>query len=198
MRKKALIVVDMQNDFCPGGALAVADADNILPQINRLTEQFTSEGSLVVFTRDWHTPENTVHFEKWPVHCVQNTSGAEFREGLSVPKKSVVISKGMKNDSDCYGPYEDGVCLETGESLREILAREQIDELYVVGVATDYCIKTTAIDSAQLEGVSVNVVTDAIAAVNINTDDYLIALHEMKESNVKQVTSREVAQKENA
>lgn len=178
---KALLVVDVQNDFCPGGSLAVPEGDNIVSVINKLMEQF----DVIVASKDWH-PSQTVHFQKWPVHCVQNSKGAEFHPQLRSAKIQQVFLKGTGNKDDGYSAYE-----ATNLNLQEYLKSKGVTEIYVTGLATDYCVRASALDAAK-SGLPTYVVTDAVAAVNIQPHDGEQALDEMKRAGVKLVTSDQI------
>lgn len=175
---KALLVVDVQNDFCPGGSLAVPEGDKVVPVINHLMEKF----DIIVASKDWH-PSQTVHFQKWPVHCVQNSKGAEFHPQLRSAKIQQVFLKGTGNKDDGYSAYE-----ATNFNLQEYLASNGVTEIYVTGLATDYCVRASALDAAK-NGLTTFVVTDAVAAVNVQPNDGKKALDEMKSAGVKLVTS---------
>ncbi len=178
---RGLLVVDVQNDFCPGGTLAVPDGDKVVPVINRLMDEFP----LVVASKDWH-PKQTVHFQKWPVHCVHNTKGADFHPGIISTKIEQVFLKGTGNKDDGYSAFE-----ATNLDLKEYLRQKGVGELFVVGLATDYCVRASAIDSAK-NGFTTFVVTDAVAAVNVRAGDGQEALEDMKRSGVGLVSSKEV------
>jgi len=170
---KALMIIDVQNDFCPGGALPVPDGDKVVPVINNLMDKF----DLVIATRDWH-PEQTVHFEKWPVHCVRNTQGAEFHPELDTSKIDKVISKGTGNKDDGYSAFE------TEElDLASFLKEKGIDELYFTGLATEYCVKASALDAVK-NGFKTYVISDAIRGIDVNPGDIEKAVKEMKEAGV--------------
>ncbi len=166
--RRALLIVDVQNDFCPGGALAVEDGDKVVPPINGIMDKF----DLVISSQDWH-PEKTVHFEKWPEHCVAGTKGAEFHPDLDIDKIDLKLLKGTDNKDDGYSAFE-----ATNRSLTGFLRENNIEQLYVCGLATDYCVKASAID-AITQGFQTFVVTDAIAAVNVEPGDDEKALQEM-------------------
>ncbi|MEP0821466.1 MAG: nicotinamidase [Ignavibacterium sp.] len=170
---KGLLVVDVQNDFCPGGTLAVPEGDRVVPVINRLMKKFP----VVVASKDWH-PHKTVHFRKWPVHCVHNTRGAEFHPDLESERIQQVFLKGTGDKDDGYSAYE-----ATNLDLTEYLKGKGVDELYVVGLATDYCVRASALDSVR-NGFRTYLVTDAIAAVDVNPGDGEKAIEEMKKAGV--------------
>src|SRR5207253_389689 len=145
------LVVDFQNDFCPGGALAVRDGDEIAEPINELMRRF----DLVVATRDWHPPDHG-SFSTWPVHCVQGTSGAELHPALERDEVDVVVDKGQDPHSDGYSAFE-------GTELAQLLRERGVDRLFVGGLATDYCVENSVLD-ARRAGFDVVVVEDAIRA----------------------------------
>lgn len=163
-RKRALIVVDMQNDFMPGGALAVAEGDEIVPIVNKLIDLFSLKGELVVKTRDWH-PEVSVHFAPfggtWPAHCIANTKGAAFFPDLRTTPNEMIIDKGTSNADDGYSAFD-------GTQLAAILRGHGITDLWVVGLATDYCVKATVLDGIK-EKFDVTLVVDAVRAVDPET-----------------------------
>lgn len=179
--KKALLIVDVQNDFCPGGALAVKDGDKVVPVINGIIDKF----DLVLASKDWH-PVDSVHFEKWPVHCVQNTYGADFHPDLQTNKIDRVLLKGTQNKDEGYSAFE-----ATNISLADFLRGEGVTDLYVCGLATDYCVKATALDACKL-GFRTYVITDAVAAVNLNPGDDKKALEEISSQGCILVNSSEI------
>lgn len=178
---KALLVVDVQNDFCPGGSLAVPEGDKVVPVINLLFEKFT----LAVASKDWH-PHETVHFQKWPVHCVHNTRGAEFHPDLNSVKIRQVFLKGTGNKDDGYSAFE-----ATNLDLAKYLKGKGVTELYVTGLATDYCVRASAIDASR-SGFKTFVVEDAVAAVNIHPGDDVQAFDDMKKAGVTIVASKDI------
>jgi len=187
MAKEALLVIDVQNDFCPGGSLAVTDGDKVVAPINAAIKHAKENDIPVLFSRDWH-PEKTKHFEKWPPHCVQNTKGAEFRSDLNT-EKGMIFSKGMGAEEDSYTAF-DGIN-EKGQGLGEYLKQAQVFQLFVAGLATDYCVRASALD-ALAKGFGVAILTDAIQAVNLNPLDGGKALNEMKNHGAKFITSQEL------
>ena len=176
---RALVVVDVQNDFCPGGALGVERGDEVIAPLNRLIEEFLSRGELVVKSRDWH-PAQTRHFAAhggtWPVHCVQGTEGAEFHPGLLEDPAIVVVSKGL-GDADDYSAFD-------GTNLLQLLRERGVNEVWVGGLATDYCVKETAL-AALREGFKVKVVEDAMRAVNLKPSDGEQAVAEMRRAGAE-------------
>jgi nicotinamidase/pyrazinamidase len=179
-KKKALIVVDVQNDFCPGGSLAVAQGDQVVAPLNRLIKEFLDGGEPVVKTRDWH-PAKTRHFADyggaWPVHCVQNTPGAEFHADLSDDPRLTIISKGIDESADGYSAFD-------GTSLAQILRDQGVEEVWVGGLATDYCVKHTVLDALRL-GFEVKALTNAMRAVNLSPNDGAQAIEEMRNAGAE-------------
>lgn len=176
---KALLIVDVQNDFCPGGTLPVENGDLIIPVTNQLLDQF----ELVLASKDWH-PEHTVHFEEWPVHCVQDTEGAAFHPDLHYHKIDQVFLKGTENRNDGYSAFE-----ATNLDLKSYLTDKGVTTLYVVGLATDYCVKSSAID-ARRAGIETFVITDAIKAVNASPGDDIKALQAMQDAGCFLIDSK--------
>ena len=172
--KRALIVVDVQNDFCPGGSLAVAEGDKVVTPLNKLIEEFLQRGEPVFKTRDWHRAD-TKHFEAyggtWPVHCVQNTEGADFHPDLLDDVHIRIISKGL-GDEDCYSGFD-------GTDLALQLRRLGVEEIWVGGLATDYCVKNTVLDGLK-EGFRVKALAEAMRPVEINPGDGDRAMAEMR------------------
>lgn len=167
----ALIVVDPQNDFLPGGSLAVSDGFRIFDPINRIAPHFAH----VFATRDWH-PEDHEFFENkggpWPFHCLAGTKGAEFSDRLRMEHIHEVVSKGTDSKTDGYSGF-------AGTDLERLLRERGIARTFLCGLATDYCVKATAIEARE-RGFDVVVLTDAIAAVNLQPGDEAAALREME------------------
>ena len=172
--RQALIVIDVQNDFCPGGTLAVPHGDEVIAPLNRLIDQFLERGDPVFKSRDWHPPK-TKHFTQyggtWPVHCVQNTKGAEFHPALRDDPRITIVSKGM-GDSDGYSAFDE---TELASQLRE----DGVEELVVGGLATDYCVRSTVLDAIG-KGFRVKAVEDAMRAVELQPGDGEKAIKEMR------------------
>lgn len=179
-RRAALLVVDVQLDFCPGGALAVADGDAVVPVLNRYISLFWKRGSQIFASRDWH-PALSEHFREhggtWPAHCVQGSSGAQFHPKLLLPEGTIVISKGMTRWDEGYSALQ-GVT-ENGTPLPMLLRHMATDRLYVGGLATDYCVKESVIEGLR-EGFSVTLLADAIRAVELKPGDGEAAIQEMR------------------
>jgi len=173
--KKALIIVDVQNDFCPGGSLAVARGNEVVAPLNRLAREFLDRNEPVFKTRDWH-PEKTKHFAAyggtWPVHCVQGTRGAEFHANLLDDPRETIISKGIDERADGYSGFD-------GTNLARLLREEGVEEVWVGGLATDYCVKHTVLDALRL-GFRVKALADAMRPVNLNPEDGEQAIQEMR------------------
>jgi nicotinamidase/pyrazinamidase len=190
MAGPALVLVDVQNDFCPGGALEVPNGDRVIPILNTLIARFASSGLPVYASRDWHPPD-TKHFSPfggpWPVHCVAGTPGAAFHPALHLPANAIVVSKGQDRHDAGYSAF-DGITAE-GNSLADDLRRRGITMLYIGGLATDYCVRATALD-ARRAGLHVALVTDASAG--ISAEDSRRALDELQRSGAALVTSAEV------
>lgn len=181
------IGVDMQNDFCPGGSLAVPYGDEVIAPFNTLTRAVRGIGGLVAFSRDWHPPK-TSHFNTWPPHCIAGTNGAEFHKDLEIEKDDIIISKGMQVDEDNYSAFEgfapDGNTLES--LIRAEL--ERVQHLYVAigGLATDYCDKATVLSGLELreavgpDRLTIIALKSCMRAVNIDPNDGQRALDEMQ------------------
>lgn len=163
---RALLVVDVQNDFCAGGTLAVPDGDRVVEPINRLMTSYALAGIPVFASRDWHPAASrhfTDHGGPWPVHCVADTPGAAFHPGLHLPVDTLIVSKGQALDTDGYSAFEG--TLPNGTRLGEALAGGGVRGLVVCGLATDYCVRASVLDALR-HGLGVEVVSDAIAAVD--------------------------------
>jgi nicotinamidase/pyrazinamidase len=186
----ALLVVDLQNDFAdPGGALAVGGGESVVPAINEEIRYAIEAGALVVATQDWHPP-STPHFAKdggiWPAHCLADTWGAELHPGLALPGDAPRVRKGS-NGEDGYSGFtmRDPVTGEEAPTeLDRILRDREVTRVVVCGLATDYCVKATAIDAARL-GYDAELMVDGIAAVNLAPGDGNRALEEMRAAGVK-------------
>lgn len=177
--KDALIIVDVQNDFCPGGALAVAEGDKVIPILNRCIDKFTKSGLPIFATRDWH-PAKTRHFNTgggpWPPHCIQGSKGAQFHSDLKLPPGTVIVSAGMDSDEDGYSGFLGRD--DRGTTLAGLLRQRGIERIFVGGLATDYCVKHTVLDGLR-EGFKVVLLTDSVRGVNLNSGDSDRAIEEM-------------------
>ncbi|HEX2522314.1 MAG TPA: bifunctional nicotinamidase/pyrazinamidase [Terriglobia bacterium] len=198
----ALIVTDIQNDFLPGGALAVSQGDEVIPIANRLQPKF----GLVVATQDWHPADHgsfasnhagkrageTIHLNGlpqilWPVHCVQGTRGAGFSEALSTSLIQRVFQKGLDAGIDSYSAFFDNARRrDTG--LGGYLWREGVEQVYLLGLTTDYCVKFTALDAVSL-GFDAYVILDGCRGVNLRPGDVDRAVAEMRQNGVSFVRS---------
>ena len=202
--RSVLIVVDVQNGFTPGGNLAVADADQIIPCINQLAQQFHN----VVLTQDWH-PHNHISFADnhpgkqafetialdygsqvlWPSHCVQGTQDAELHPDLNIPTAQLIIRKGFHSDIDSYSAFKEAD-QKTRTGLAAYLNERGIDTVYISGIATDFCVAWTAIDATEL-GFNTYVVEDATKAIDLN-GSLQQAWQQMLASGVKRILSRDI------
>ncbi|MEJ7802115.1 MAG: isochorismatase family protein [Candidatus Limnocylindria bacterium] len=188
-QRTALVVVDMQNDFADrAGNLAVTDGDAIVPIVNEAVRAALDATALVIATQDWH-PESTPHFAKdggvWPVHCVAGTWGAELHPSLELPVAVPRVRKGA-NGEDGYSGFtmrHPATGKEIATELEGLLRGRRVERIVVCGLATDYCVKATAIDAIRL-GFAVSLLGDAVAAVNLAPDDGDQALAEMAEAGV--------------
>lgn len=184
----ALLIVDMQNDFLPGGNLAVPRGDEAVPVLNRYLKFFTSQNLPVYATCDWH-PEQHCSFKaqggSWPPHCVQGTRGAEFAAALQLPPSAVIISKATTVEQDAYSGFQ-------GTDLDERLRAASIRRLFVGGLATDYCVLNTTRDALRL-GYRVFVLADAIRAVDVQPGDGSRAKQEMLNLGAQFITVEEIA-----
>lgn len=177
--RDGLVVVDVQNDFCPGGSLAVPGGDAVVTVLNRYAARFASAGAAVLATRDWH-PEATRHFQAgggaWPSHCVQDTEGARFHPDLALPADTVIVSKGTDPEQDAYSAFQGEA--EDGMPFAALLGERGVQRLFVGGLATDYCVKASVLDALK-EGFEVVVLEDAVRAVDVTPGDGARALAEM-------------------
>jgi len=175
---RALIVVDVQNDFCPGGALAVPDGDAVVDVVNRMA----SDAPFVVATRDWHPPDHGSFAPQggpWPVHCVRDTPGAQLHSGIDASQIDAIVDKGQSSDREGYSGFE-------GTELERLLREHDIDAVDVVGLALDYCVKATALD-ARRAGLDVTVHRGATRAVEVSPGDGDRAVQELRAAGVEVV-----------
>ncbi len=179
----ALLIIDFQNDFTSGGALEVPEGDEIAEPVKRLARRFDT----VVATRDWHPPDHA-SFETeggpWPVHCVRGTHGAEFHPAMEEVDVDAVVDVGREREDEGYSGFEKS-------ELADILRDRDVDRVYVCGLATDYCVRASAIDACR-EGFETTVVEDAIRAVNVKPDDGERAIADMREAGAKVASSEDV------
>jgi nicotinamidase/pyrazinamidase len=187
-KKSALLIVDVQNDFCPNGTLAVPEGDAIIPVLNKYIKIFSS-GKLPVFaSRDWH-PKKTTHFKEfggpWPEHCVQDSHGAHFHPVLRLPEGAIILSKGMDPEADSYSAFQ---AVDTkGNEFTDLLKKFSIKELFVGGLATDYCVRWTVLDALKF-GLRVFLLMDGIKGVNLRENDSHTAVEEMMNLGAKKIT----------
>jgi nicotinamidase/pyrazinamidase len=174
-----LIVVDVQNDFCPGGALAVPDGDAVVDPINRLMQEF----EFIVATRDWHPPDHrsfAIEGGRWPVHCVAGTGGAELHPKLHSSQIDAIVDKGRGRDDSGYSGFEK-------TDLKRLLRDRGVERVHVVGLALDYCVRATALDARQL-GLEVVLRLAATRAIDAEPGDTERALAEIGEAGVEVVS----------
>lgn len=193
--KLITIAVDVQNDFCPGGTLAVSEGADIVSPVNDVMSYTRQTDGIVVATRDWH-PATTPHFDKWPVHCVANTPGADFHPALDIQPTDIIISKGM-GQTDGYSAFEGQT--DGGATLEEVIELEARDRRVAVvigGLATDYCVLNTVLDATKIQARNKNIqvfaLSDAMRAVNIQPQDGNEALLQMKTAGAHVVTSDDI------
>ena len=167
----ALLVVDVQNDFCPGGALPAPQGDKVVPVINELMDKFT----LVVASRDWH-PEITKHFDKWPVHCVRETPGAGFPDDLHKEKINQIFEKGTGTKDDGYSAFE-----ATNLNLKNYLREKKIDALYIAGLTAEYCVKSSVLDAIKHK-FKTFVIKYGVEGIRENEDDFENSFAEMEKA----------------
>lgn len=181
----ALVVVDVQRDFLPGGALGVPAGDEVVEPLNRAIQAFERAGLPVFYSRDWHPPDHCSFRAQggpWPPHCVAGTAGAGFAPGLRLPLEPEVISKATTRERDAYSAFQ-------GTTLAQRLKSAGVRRLFVGGLATDYCVKATVLD-ARAGGFDVELLGDAVRAVEVNAGDGERALQEMQSSGAKLATTR--------
>lgn len=184
-KEDALICVDVQNDFCIG-SLAVKGALSIIDVLNKYLELFSKAGSVIIATRDWHPPDHCSFKHRggiWPEHCVQNTEGAGFYNKLKLPSNTIVISKGFEKEKEAYSGFE-GVSKD--KSLEEVLKAGNVKRVFVGGLATDYCVKATALDATK-RGFETYFLEDASKGVDANPGDVVKAIKEMETYGIKKI-----------
>lgn len=202
---RALVLVDIQNDFLPGGALAVKEGNAILPVVNQLLNK---PFDVIVASKDWHPPDHgsfaATHHKKpgehiilegldqilWPTHCVQDTHGAEFASGWNFHKVHEVFCKGTDRKIDSYSTFYDNGHLRT-TGLEAYLKGKGVTDLYVAGLATDYCVKYSVLDALKM-GFHVYVVKDAVRGVNLRPDDSQTALEKMQKKGAHLIDSKQI------
>lgn len=185
-RESALVVVDMQEDFCEGGSLPVRGCRALVDKINKYIDYFRNAGLAVIATRDWHPPNHTSFKERggpWPAHCVAGSKGAQFVEGLKLPEDVIVVSKATEPDIEAYSAFK-------LTPLHYILASRGVKRLFITGVATDYCVKETAVEALKL-GYEVIILVDAVAGVSEETSRK--ALEELVSEGAILATEEDIA-----
>ena len=201
----ALLVVDIQNDFLPGGALAVPDGDKVIPIINGLVERF----DLILATQDWHPANhgsfaanhpnrhpgevidlNGIEQVLWPIHCVQGSPGADFSAQMRTDRFAKIFRKGTDPGIDSYSSFFDNA-RRRSTGLSDYLHERQVNELFICGLATDYCVKFSVLDSTSL-GIRTYVIADACRGVNLKPDDSATAIAEMRKAGGLMIDSAEI------
>lgn len=190
----ALLIVDVQNDFCPGGALAVPEGDRVVAVLNRYIEAFAARDLPVYASRDWH-PAETRHFKDsggpWPPHCVADTEGASFHPDLALPAGAEVVSKGTDPEDDGYSAFE--AHLEDGTALPASLEGRGVKRLFIGGLATDYCVRASVLDAAR-QGFRPVLLLDAIRGIDVEEGDQAAAMDEMIRAGATTATLRSLEQ----
>lgn len=184
----ALIVVDMQNDFLPGGSLAVAGGDAIIPRLNRYLAYFAAHRLPVVATRDWHPPDHCSFHEQggpWPPHCIAGSHGAAFHPDLELPATTHIISKATSRESDAYSGF-------SGTQLDELLRSLHIRRVFIGGIATEYCVFNTVKDALRLQYITF-ILEDAMRAIERQPGDGQSALQEMMQLGARSIRYQELA-----
>jgi nicotinamidase/pyrazinamidase len=176
----ALVVVDVQVDFCPGGALAVPEGDRVVPILNRWIARFSAAARPIFASRDWHPPDHISFRERggpWPPHCVRDTAGAAFHPALTLPAEAVVVSKGTDSEREAYSAFD-------GTDLAERLERLGVRGVLLGGLALDYCVRATALDARRL-GYRVRLIREATRAVNVRPGDGERVLEELRAAGIE-------------
>jgi nicotinamidase/pyrazinamidase len=188
MSDRALLLVDVQNDFCPGGSLAVPDGDAVVPVLNEYVRRLSGRDVEVYASRDWH-PDVTRHFKEhggpWPPHCVAETGGAAFHPQLELGGQATVVTKGTNPEDDGYSAFE--AADPAGRSLGDVLRGKQTRTLYVGGLATEYCVRASVLDGLQA-GLDVVVLLDAVRGIDVQAGDVARALDEMLRAGARTAT----------
>jgi nicotinamidase/pyrazinamidase len=187
-KRDALIIVDVQNDFCPGGALPVPEGDQVIPALNDYIKIFKKANTKVFATRDWH-PANHISFKAqggpWPPHCIQDTEGARFHPDLRLPRGTIIVSKAMDPNKDAYSGF-------SGTELAKTLQKEGVTRVFVGGLATDYCVKNTVLEAREL-GFQTVLLLDAIRGINAKPDDAAKAVDKMINNGAEQANLTDFA-----
>lgn len=181
--KDALIIADVQKDFLPGGALSVAEGDQIIPVLNEYIKIFEKANAKIIAARDWHPPNHisfTTHGGPWPPHCVQDTNGASFSPDLKLPDSAIIVSKATDPKKEAYSVFD-------GTGLSERLKSEQVTRVFIGGLATDYCVVSSVVDARKL-GFVASVLADAVRGINVNLGDVEKAFTTMRQQGAFQLT----------
>jgi nicotinamidase/pyrazinamidase len=188
MPAQALLIVDVQNDFCPGGALAVPEGDQVVPVLNQYADRFASSGLPVFLSRDWHPPV-TRHFKDqggpWPPHCIADSAGAGFHPSLKLPSRATVLTKGTDPEDHGYSAFE--AADPSGRGLNDVLKSSGVASLYVGGLATEYCVRASVMDGLK-NGLDVVVLLDAVRGIDVESGDVARALDEMLRAGARTAT----------
>lgn len=188
MPNQALLIVDVQNDFCPGGALAVPEGDQVVPVLSEYAARFEKRAQPVYASRDWH-PSKTRHFKDqggpWPSHCVQDTQGAAFHPQLKLPQGAEVVTKGTDPEDHGYSAFE--AADSAGRPLATSLEEKGVQHLYVGGLATDYCVKASVLDGLK-QGLDVVLLLDAIKGIDVQPGDMARSLDQMIRAGARTAT----------
>ena len=188
-QRDALIIVDVQNDFCPGGALAVPTGEEVARTMTQVAKRFRAHGTRVYATQDWHPAGHSSFNEQagpWPPHCVQGTRGAELHPALDLPEGTAIVKKGSHSDKDAYSGFIDS-------DLEQRLRDAGIRRVFVGGLATDYCVLNTVLDAVD-KGFETYVLADAIGAVDVGPGDGDRAIQQMRDAGALLTTSRAIAE----
>ena len=187
--RSALVIIDVQNDFCPGGALEVENGDEVIAPLNLLASFIAAGGGRIVATQDWH-PKGHISFELWPDHCVQGSKGAHFYESLDLKQVNLIIRKGFRSNLDSYSAFFEND-RQTSTGLDGYLKSLSIDTVVLGGIATDYCVLYSALDAAA-QGFKTIVLSDAVRGVNKPPGSVERAFEQFKEAGVILTNSREI------
>lgn len=183
----ALIIVDVQNDFLPGGSLAVPEGEQVVPVLNHYLTLFVHCALPVYATRDWHPPDHCSFRERggiWPPHCIARSNGAAFPTALDLPVNAVIVSKATRRERDAYSGFE-------GTELADRLRAHHIERLFIGGLATDYCVLNTTLDALR-EGFTTMLLTDAIRAVELHPGDGRAAIDRMVSQGARPITIEDI------
>lgn len=194
-KKPALLIVDLQNDYCPGGALQVPNGDRVIKPINRAVDFFAAAGLPILASRDCHqifSKHFREHGGAWPVHCVYGTKGADFHPALHLPEKTIVLTKGMNPERHGYSAFE--ATTDNGSMLADLLRMLKVPRLYIAGLATEYCVLCTTMDALR-SGFEATVLTDAVAGVDIVPGASDCAIEDMENAGAQLTTVEELLSK---